>query len=197
MGDKLLDKLVDALCCLPGVGQKSAQRMAYHLLDRNRQGGTHLAEVLAASMRDIGHCSRCRTFSENTICGICADDSRDGSQLCITEYPVDVAAIERSTGYRGKYFVLLGHLSPLDGIGPEEIGIDLLRKRFSEESVKEIILATNATVEGEATAQYIGELAKQHSLTVMRIAHGVPLGGELEFVDRSTLSHAFAGRVQI
>jgi len=171
--------------------------MAYHLLERDRKGGKKLAEVLDRSMRDIGHCTLCRTFSEKPVCDICDNQQRDASQLCVTESPADVAAIERSTGYRGRYFVLLGHLSPLDGIGPQEIGIDLLQQRFEDGGIREVILATNTTVEGEATAHYISELAKRQSLVVMRIAHGVPLGGELEFVDRSTLSHAFAGRVKV
>ena len=171
--------------------------MAFYLLERDREGGVKLADVLNRAMRDIGHCTICRTFSEKSVCDICGNQQRDASQLCITESPADVAAIERSTGYRGRYFVLMGHLSPLDGIGPQEIGIDLLQQRFADEVVREVILATNTTVEGEATAHFIGELAKQKSLKVMRIAHGVPLGGELEFVDRSTLSHAFAGRVEV
>jgi recombination protein RecR len=193
----LLDQLIESFCCLPGVGPKSAQRMVFHLLERDREGGVKLADMLSRAMRDIGHCTICRTFSEKPVCDICGNSQRDASQLCVTESPADVAAIERSTGYRGRYFVLMGHLSPLDGIGPQEIGIDLLQQRFAEEVVREVILATNTTVEGEATAHFIGELAKQKSLKVMRIAHGVPLGGELEFVDRSTLSHAFAGRVEV
>ena len=197
MPHSLLDQLIESFCCLPGVGPKSAQRMAFYLLERDREGGVKLADVLNRAMRDIGHCTICRTFSEKSVCDICGNQQRDASQLCITESPADVAAIERSTGYRGRYFVLMGHLSPLDGIGPQEIGIDLLQQRFADEVVREVILATNTTVEGEATAHFIGELAKQKSLKVMRIAHGVPLGGELEFVDRSTLSHAFAGRVEV
>ncbi len=197
MSHSLLDELIDAFCCLPGVGVKSAQRMVYYLLERDREGGTKLAGALNSAMRDIGHCTLCRTFSEKPVCDICGNQQRDASQLCVTESPADVAAIERSTGYRGRYFVLMGHLSPLDGIGPQEIGIDLLQQRFEGGDIREVILATNTTVEGEATAHYIGELAKRRSLVVMRIAHGVPLGGELEFVDRSTLSHAFAGRVKV
>lgn len=197
MAHTLLDELIESFCCLPGVGPKSAQRMAFHLLERDRRGGDRLATVLDRAMRDIGHCTRCRTFTEQPLCDICNNPGRDAAQLCIIESPADVAAIERSTTYRGHYFVLMGHLSPLDGIGPVEIGIDLLLARFTDGDVREVILATNATVEGEATAHYLGELAKQHALRVMRIAHGVPLGGELEFVDKSTLSHAFAGRVEV
>ena len=197
MPHSLLDKLIESLCCLPGVGPKSAQRVAYHLLERNRRGGEQLAAAMSRAMRDIGHCEQCRNFSETPLCTICDSAKRDASQLCIVESPADIAAIERSTAYRGRYFVLMGHLSPLDGIGPQEIGIDLLRQRLVEGTVSEVILATNATVEGEATAHYIGELAKRQSLRVMRIAHGIPLGGELEFVDNSTLSHAFAGRLEI
>ena len=196
MPQPLLDDLVASFCCLPGVGQKSAQRMAFHLLERDRKGGQQLAAVLARAMTDIGHCSECRTFSEHALCAICSNETRDVSQLCVVESPADVAAIEQSTNYRGRYFVLIGRLSPLDGIGPDEIGVELLKKQFDKGSLVEVILATSATVEGEATAHYLGELARQKGKQVMRIAHGVPVGGELEFVDKSTLSHAFAGRVQ-
>lgn len=197
MSHSLLDELIESFCCLPGVGPKSAQRMVYYLLERDRKGGEKLAGTLERAMRDIGHCSKCRTFSEKSVCDICDNPQRDATQLCVTESPADVAAIERSTAYRGRYFVLMGHLSPLDGIGPREIGIDQLVQRLQEDSIREVILATSTTVEGEATAHYIGELAKQQKLVVMRIAHGVPLGGELEFVDKSTLSHAFAGRIEM
>lgn len=197
MAYTLLEELIESFCCLPGVGPKSAQRMAFYLLERDRKGGDKLARLLDRAMRDIGHCSQCRTFSETPLCAICSNGERDASQLCIIESPSDVAAIERSTAYRGHYFVLMGHRSPLDGIGPAQIGVDLLMQRFTKGNIREVILATNATVEGEATAHYLGELAKQQSLRVMRIAHGVPLGGELEFVDKSTLSHAFAGRVEV
>ena len=190
----LLNELIAGLRCLPGVGQKTAQRMAYYLLERDREGGRHLAHLLERSMEKIGHCQQCRTLTEAEVCNICANSSRDASLLCIVETPAEVAILEQSIDYSGRYFVLGGRLSPLDGIGPKEIGLDLLDKRLAEGEVKEIILATNPTVEGEVTAQYIGEMAKMRSVTATRIAHGVPLGGELEYVDGGTLLHAFAGR---
>ncbi|MCW8890807.1 MAG: recombination mediator RecR [Sedimenticola sp.] len=180
--------------CLPGVGQKSAQRMAFHLLERDREGGRVLSHILGESMDRIGHCSRCRTLSEATVCSYCANPKRDDSQLCVVETPAEVVAIEQATDFRGRYFVLGGRLSPLDGIGPREIGLDLFDSRLAEGHVSELILATNPTVEGEATAHYIGEMARARGIRVTRIAHGVPLGGELEYVDGGTLSHAFSGR---
>jgi recombination protein RecR len=191
---RLLAELIDALRCLPGVGGKSAQRMAFHLLERERQGGFRLAAALEAAMRDVGHCSRCRTFSEEPVCPVCASASRDKHVLCVVESPSDLAAIEQATGYRGLYFVLLGRLSPLDGLGPEELGLPMLAQRLGEGEVEEMILATNPTVEGEATAHYLGQLARAADIRVTRLAHGVPLGGELEFVDRGTLAHAFGSR---
>jgi recombination protein RecR len=190
----LLFQLIDALCCLPGVGPKSAQRMAFYLLERDRAGGRCLAEILADAMERIGHCSRCRTLSETELCALCANPNRDDAQLCVVETPSEVMAIEQAIDYRGRYFVLGGRLSPLDGIGPKEIGLDLLERRFGEGGITEVILATNPTVEGEATAHYISEMARAHQIKATRIAHGVPLGGELEYVDGGTLSHAFAGR---
>ncbi len=196
-GSPLLQNLVDALRCLPGVGPKSAQRMAYHLLQREREGGRRLARALMDAMDRIGHCRVCRTLSELDVCGICASDKRDRSLLCVVESPVDLSAIEQSASYAGLYFVLMGHLSPLDGIGPSEIGLDLLDQRLSAGEVQELILATNPTVEGEATAHYISEMALAKGVRATRIAHGVPLGGELEYVDSGTLSHAFAGRQEV
>ncbi len=193
----LVSSLVEALRCLPGVGPKSAQRMTYHLLERNREGGRHLAEVLQNAMENIGHCRECRTFCETEFCALCANPKRDRAQLCVVESPVDVLVLEQSTGYRGRYFVLMGHLSPLDGIGPDELGLDQLDALLGGGEIREIILATNPTVEGEATAHYIGELAKAKNVTATRIAHGVPLGGELEYIDGGTLSHAFSGRRQV
>ncbi len=190
----LLDELMTALRCLPGVGPKSAQRMAFHLLERDREGGRHLARVLEQAMTRIGHCSRCRTLSETDLCTLCASPQRDDRQICVVETPAEVVALEQATNYRGHYFVLGGRLSPLDGIGPREIGLDQLRQRLQEGEVEELILATNPTVEGEATAHYIGEISRGLGIRVTRIAHGVPLGGELEYVDGGTLSHAFAGR---
>jgi recombination protein RecR len=190
----LLDQLMAALRCLPGVGAKSAQRMAYHLLERDREGGRVLSRLLAEAMDQIGHCKLCRTLSESELCRICANPQRDHSLLCIVETPADQAIIEQVADYQGGYFVLGGHLSPLDGIGPKEIGLDLLQDRFAAGDVKEIILATNPTVEGEATAQYIHDMACQFSIKTTRIAQGVPMGGELEYVDGVTLAHAFRGR---
>jgi len=197
MAEPLLNQLVDSLRCLPGVGPKSAQRMAFHLLQRNRQGGMRMAELLRLSMERITHCTVCRDFTEADICRVCADTKRETEKLCIVESPSDLAALDKATDYRGLYFVLHGKLSPLDGIGPEMLGLDDLTARFDSGSVREVILATNSTVEGEATAHYVGEMARARQLSVMRIAHGVPLGGELEYVDGGTLSHAFAGRTPI
>lgn len=193
----LLKRLMEALRCLPGVGPKSAQRMAFHLLERNRDGAWRLAAVLAEAIERIGHCARCRTLSESELCDLCASPRRDRGLLCVVETPADVWAIEQAIDYSGLYFVLNGRLSPLDGIGPAELGLDLLERRLGEGEVGELILATNPTVEGEATAHYIGELARSHAVRATRIAHGVPLGGELEYVDGGTLSHAFSGRSEL
>ena len=193
----LLEQLIEALRVLPGVGQKSAQRMAYHLLERERGGGEKLAEVLAQAMARIGHCARCRDFSESEVCPTCANASRDHAELCVVENPADRLAIEQATGYRGLYFVLQGRLSPLDGIGPAELGLDQLVARLGEGDVRELIIATNPTVEGEATAHYLAQLARQANVRPSRLAHGVPLGGELEYVDRGTLSHAFGSRSEM
>lgn len=197
LGSPLLRELVEALRCMPGVGPRSAQRIAFHLLERDREGGVHLASRLQRAMEEIGRCRECRTFTEAEVCEICASSKRDRSLLCIVETPADIAAVEQATGYRGLYFVLMGHLSPLDGIGPQELGFDRLEERLSGGEVAEVILATNPTVEGEATAQYIRDRAAAHGLRVTRIAHGVPLGGELGYVDGGTLSHAFAGRLEL
>ena len=193
-GSRLLGELIDALRCLPGVGAKSAQRMAFHLLERERQGGLRLASALDSAMRDVGNCTRCRNFSETPVCTLCASATRDRHVLCIVESPSDLAAIEQATGFRGHYFVLLGRLSPLDGLGPEELGLPLLVERLGEGDVEEMIIATNPTVEGEATAHYIGQLAKAAGIRATRLAHGVPLGGELEFVDRGPLAHPLGSR---
>lgn len=190
----LLDQLVEALRVLPGVGQKSAQRMALHLLERNREGGRRLGSVLGEAMQKIGNCERCRTHSEEPVCPLCRSPARDAELLCAVESPADLAAIEQATGYRGRYFVLLGRLSPLDGLGPRELGLDRLGERLAEGEVREMIIATNPTVEGEATAHYLAQLARQHGVRPSRLAHGVPLGGELEFLDRGTLAHAFGMR---
>jgi recombination protein RecR len=190
----LLVRLIDALRCMPGIGQKSAQRIAFHLLERDRDGATNLSQALADASTGIGHCQRCRMFTEHELCSICSASGRDETQLCIVESPADVMAIEDATGYRGLYFVLMGHLSPLDGIGPEELGLAELEKRLAEGKAQEIIIATNPTVEGDATAHYLADMAGRHDVQASRIAHGVPLGGELEYVDGGTLSHAFYGR---
>ena len=190
----LLSELIDALRCLPGVGAKSAQRMAFHLLERDREGGVRLSETLRQAMQRIGHCKSCRNFSESDQCAICANASRDGTLLCVVETPADLLAIEQATGYRGRYFVLMGRLSPLDGLGPSELGVDLLTRRLAEGEARELVIATNPTVEGEATAHWLGQLARAAGVRPTRLAHGVPLGGELEYVDRSTLAHAFGGR---
>ena len=191
---KLLTDLIEALRRLPGVGGKSAQRMAFHLLERDRERGLKLADALREAMQRIGHCSRCRDFSEEPLCAICAGSSRDHHLLCVVESPVDLVAIEQATGYRGQYFVLHGRLSPLDGLGPEELGLAQLAQRLGEGEVEELIIATNPTVEGEATAHYLAQLARAGGVRPTRLAHGVPLGGELEYVDRGTLAHAFGGR---
>jgi len=190
----LIGALIEALRCLPGVGPKSAQRMAFNLLERERAGGRRLVDVLAAALDKVGHCSRCRTLTEEPLCSLCADPRRDAAQLCVIESPADVIAVEQAASYRGHYFVLMGHLSPLDGIGPGELGLDLLEQRFADGGVREVILATGTTVEGEATAEYIAAMARERGIRATRLAHGIPLGGELEYVDSGTLSHAFSGR---
>ncbi len=190
----LLQQLIEALRCLPGVGPKSAQRMALHLLERDRTGATQLSEVLKQAVEHIGHCKQCRTLSETELCGYCTDSRRNDELLCIVETPADVMAINQATDFKGRYFVLMGHLSPLDGIGPSELGLDQLEERLSSGQIKEIILATNPTVEGETTAHYISEMAADYGVDATRLAHGIPLGGELEYIDGGTLAHAFSGR---
>ena len=192
-----LQQLLSALRCLPGVGPKSAQRMAFHLLDRDRARADELARALQLALDEVGHCQNCRMFAEQTLCPICDDQKRDARLLCVVETPADVIAVDESTSYRGRYFVLMGRLSPLDGIGPEELGIDLLEGRMDEGKIGELILATSATVEGEATASYIASLAAKRGIRATRIAHGVPMGGELEYVDSNTLSLAISARTSI
>lgn len=193
----LVSRLIEALRCLPGVGPKSAQRLAFHILERDRGGARNLAAAISQAIETVGHCKRCRMLTEKELCPICTSGGRDESLLCIVETPADVVAVENSAGFSGRYFVLTGHLSPLDGIGPEELGLDLLEKILDEELVKEVIVATNPTVEGEATAHYIAELCAARSIRASRIAHGVPVGGELEYVDGGTLSRALSGRQPI
>ena len=193
----LLDELIQALRCLPGVGAKSAQRMAFHLLERDRVGARRLAEKLVSAAERIGQCTRCRTFSEDPVCALCRSNAREDELLCIVETPADLYAIEHATGFRGRYFVLHGRLSPLDGRGPRELGLEQLAGRLAEDRVREVIVATNPTVEGEATAHFLAEIARAAGVPVSRIAHGVPMGGELEYIDRGTLAHAFSGRLKL
>ena len=190
----LLNELVDAFKCLPGVGARTAQRMSFHLLENDRPAGMKLAAAMREAIEKISHCTSCRTLTEHEQCRICSNTTRDESLLCIVENPSDVIALEQATDYKGYYFVLMGKLSPLDGIGPEQLGLDMLETRLAQGKVKELILATNPTIEGEVTAHYIHELALKHDVSATRIAHGVPVGGELDYVDSGTLSHAFDGR---
>jgi recombination protein RecR len=193
----LLGQLIQNLCCLPGVGPKSAQRMAFYLLQRDRNSAKTLSETLLRAIDNIGHCQQCRTLTEHALCEICADKSRDDTLICVVESPADVWIVDQATVFKGRYFVLQGRLSPLDGIGPDELGLDLLEQRLATGIIKELILATNSTVEGEATAYFISEIARKYQVQASRIAHGVPMGGELEFIDSGTLSHAFKGRKEI
>jgi recombination protein RecR len=191
----LVQELIESFRCLPGVGAKTAQRMAFHLLERNRHGGTKLAQKLSQAMENVGHCQQCRNFTEQSLCDICQSPKRQLAEvLCVVENPADVLAIEQTGDFQGRYFILMGHLSPIDGIGPDDLGLDLLSKELQKGQIKEVILATNPTVEGEATAHYIAEMAKAIDVNITRIAHGVPVGGELEYVDGNTLSHALSGR---
>ena len=193
----LIEGLIDALRCLPGVGPRTAQRMTWYLLERNRDAGLRLAAVLEEAMERIGHCRECRTLTEHDLCAVCSSPRRDRDRICVVENPADVARIEAGTDYSGVYFVLMGNLSPLDGIGPEELRLDQLARRLSDGGVSELILATGATAEGEATAHYLAEMAREQDVTATRLAQGVPLGGDLEFVDPGTLAHAFSGRREV
>jgi recombination protein RecR len=193
----VLQQMLDALRCLPGVGARTAQRMAFHLLERDRDGAQELVDALAAGLQQIGKCERCRMLAEAELCWVCASTERDHTLICAVESPADVIAIEDSGIYRGRYFVLQGRLSPLDGVGPEQLGIALLADQLRENDVSELILATSSTVEGEATASYLASIAQESGLKVSRIAYGVPIGGELEYVDASTLSRAIAGRSEV
>jgi recombination protein RecR len=189
-----LEDLIEALRCIPGIGPKSAQRAAYHLLQHDKEGAARLAESLARALKSIRRCAKCNTFSEEDLCGLCASPKRDASQLCVVETPGDLLMMEQTLAYNGLYFVLMGRLSPLDGIGPREIGLDVMQRRLSDGEVKEVIVATNFTNEGEATAHYIGEMLKDRGLRITRIARGVPVGGELEYVDTGTLAQAVVER---
>lgn len=193
----LLQDLLAALRCLPGVGPKSSQRMAFHLLERDREGAQRLIRALQSALDRIGQCSRCRMFTETDLCAICSDPRRDAGLVCVVETPADVIAIEESGVYRGRYFVLMGRLSPLDGIGPDQLGVPLLEAHVGDGNTREMILATSATVEGEATSGYLASIAREHRIPATRIAHGVPMGGELEYVDAGTLSHAMTARTPV
>ena len=192
-----LEQLIDGLRCLPGVGPKSALRMAYYLLQRDRKGAAKLGKSLENALQVLGHCTLCNNFSEASICPVCESERRDATQLCVVEMPTDLMMMEQTQSYSGMYFVLMGRLSPLDGIGPKEINLDKLIKRAQNGVVREVILATNYTVEGEATAHYISELLKTRNIAVSRIARGLPMGGEIEYVDSGTLSMALLGRKQL
>ena len=194
MYGNLIDQLIDALRVLPGVGAKSAQRMALQLLERDKVGASRLAESILEAVDKVGRCNDCRTLTEHDICGICSNSRRQNTQICVVENPADLYAIEQAGSFQGKYFVLLGHLSPIDGIGPEQLGIDQLLERLRNDQVSELILATNLTVEGEATAHFIADKAKALGVAVSRIAYGVPMGGELEYVDGGTLNMALQSR---
>lgn len=197
MFSPLIDQLVVALRRLPSVGPKTAQRMALHLLERDRSGGELLAQSLLKAMENVARCGNCRNLTEEDICSICTNSRRNRSVICIVENPADVVALEQSGQFSGTYFVLFGRLSPIDGIGPSDIGLDLLDQRMQSESIDEIIIATNPTMEGEATSHYISERAKARGVKVSRIAHGVPLGGELEYIDGGTLAHALNSRREL
>ena len=194
MYGNLIDQLIDALRCLPGVGAKSAQRMALQLLEHDKEGAAHLAGTISEAILKVGRCEKCRTLTEDRECRICSNPSRSSSQICVVENPADLYAIEQAGSFRGKYFVLLGHLSPIDGIGPDQLGINNLIERLQIEEISELILATNLTVEGEATAHFIADKAKALGISVSRIAYGVPMGGELEYVDGGTLNMALQSR---
>lgn len=192
-----LETLIDSLRCLPGVGPKSALRMAYYLLQRDRKGAAKLGQSLENALQALGHCELCNNFSDTPICQLCASENRENAQLCVVEMPTDLMMMEQTHSYKGMYFVLMGRLSPLDGIGPKEINLDKLIKRAQDSVVTEVILATNYTIEGEATAHYISELLKTRNIAVSRIARGLPMGGEIEYVDSGTLSMALLGRKQL
>jgi|TARA_B100000287_G_scaffold433164_1_gene494212 recombination protein RecR len=194
----LVDGLIEAIQCLPGVGPKTAQRMVLHLLERNRDAGIYLAEIMAKAIEGVGKCNKCRIFTESEFCAICSNEKRDSSCICVVETVSDVFAIEQSNQFNGNYFILHGHLSPIDDIGPEELALDKLFYLAKSEKVKELILATNLTLEGEITSNYIYDHLKNlDDLKLTKLAQGVPLGGELEYVDRGTIMHAFSGRVEL
>ncbi|MCF6346281.1 MAG: recombination mediator RecR [Thiomicrorhabdus sp.] len=193
----LIQELIDAFRILPGVGPKSAQRMAYYILERNKEGGDKLSQSLSNAVKKVGHCASCRTLTEEKICALCVSTQRNSEELCIVESPTDVTVIEQSGVFKGKYFVLMGHLSPIDGIGPEALGLDVLETRLAGQEITELIIATNPTVEGEATAFYIQQLADALGILTTRLAQGIPLGGELEYLDSGTLTQAFIARKKV
>lgn len=192
-----LGHLVEALRCLPGVGPKSAQRMVYHLLQHQRQRGLHLANCLQQAMQNIHHCNRCNNYTEETLCRLCQSTNRDFSQLCVVENPVDVAAIEQSNAFNGGYFVLMGKISPLEGMGPEDIHLPQLAELIIKENIKEVILALSPSVEGQTTVHFIQELLNSHNIKISQLAHGIPSGGELEFLDGSTIGSALRNRALV
>jgi recombination protein RecR len=194
MQSPLIEQLITSLRVLPGVGPKSAQRMAYHLLERQRQGAEQLAKVLDQAVKQVGHCSHCRTLTEDETCNICRSERRDDQLICIVETPSDIQVFEDSAIYSGKYFVLMGHISPIDGIGPEELGLDKLEQLLKNKPIKEMVIATNPSVEGEVTAHYLQNLAKKYDVTVTRLAQGIPMGSELGYLDTGTLTQAFLSR---
>ena len=197
MASSSLDELIQSLGCLPGVGRKSAQRMALYLLERDQQGARRIADALNGALENVRHCQRCRNFCDGDVCDICNDDERDPATVCVVETPADVIAVETSAAFSGRYYVLMGKLSPLDGCGPDQLGLEQLQGRLADGVIRELILATSATVEGDITAQYIADIAAAHGVSCSRLARGIPLGGELEFVDSGTLSRALQGRQQI
>ena len=197
MSSASLEQMIEALKALPGIGRKSAQRMALHLLERDRQAARRIAQTIGDALDNVRHCQRCRNFSDTDLCDICTDSGRETNIVCVVETPADVFAVEASAAFRGRYFVLLGRLSPLDGYGPDQLGLDQLEAQLKEGEIDELILATGATIEGDITAQYIADIATRHGVASSRLARGIPLGGELEFVDGGTLSRALTGRQQI
>ncbi len=197
MFSQKVEQLINSLSQLPSIGSKTAQRLAIHILQNDRGSGASIAKSLIDAIESVSNCKDCRNLSENELCNICSDKKRENTIICIVEGPMDVLAIEQSTHFKGKYFVLMGRLSPLDGIGPSEIGLDTLEARLQNGDVKELILATNITIEGDATAYYINELAKKYGIVTSRIAFGVPMGGELEYIDCHTLGHAFESRTKL
>lgn len=197
MQSSLIQELIEAFRVLPGVGPKSAQRMTYQLLEKNRQGGKVLADVLTKAIEEIGHCEHCRTLSEKPVCDICESSNRDNGELCVVESPSDIAVIEQSGIFQGKYFVLMGHLSPIDGIGPQELGLDELSARLAQGDLTEMIVSLNPSVEAEATIHYLQKMAADHGVKVTRLAQGIPFGGELEYVDSGTLTQAFISRQEV